>query len=120
MLWQGLGAPPSGPSRLAATDAPSRNSNPDPRLAPSERDRAEVDLQRVPDEIAILRFRHLLDGHACKLALLPRSLNFQRRKAGSFWEGTLVDAAILDAPTSTKNQQHTRTRPRRESSDLAS
>jgi IS5 family transposase len=61
-------------------------------------------LLRLPDETTILRFRHLLEKH--KLA--PRVLeliNAGLAKQGLLLKtGTLVDATLIAAPSSTKNK----------------
>jgi IS5 family transposase len=63
---------------------------------------AQIELidDAVPDESTILRFRHLLEQHKLteKIFGLVRSL----------LSGTIVDATIIDAPPSTKNEQKAR------------
>ena len=58
----------------------------------------------VPDESTILRFRHLLERHQLtqKLFELVRGLLEQKRLL--LKSGTIVDATIIDAPPSTKNE----------------
>jgi IS5 family transposase len=57
----------------------------------------------VPDESTILRFRHLLEKHQLTQAIFAevRSLLEERRLL--LKSGTIVDATIIEAPTSTKN-----------------
>jgi IS5 family transposase len=57
----------------------------------------------VPDESTILRFRHLLEQHKLTEAIFAevRSLLDERRLL--LKSGTIVDATIIEAPTSTKN-----------------
>ena len=63
---------------------------------------------RVPDETTILNFRHLLEQHGIAeealeaVNLLLQDQGIQVRK------GTIVDATIIDAPSSTKNASGTR------------
>lgn len=62
----------------------------------------------VPDESTILRFRHLLERHQLtqKLFELVRGLLEQKRLL--LKSGTIVDATIIDAPPSTKNEAKAR------------
>lgn len=58
----------------------------------------------IPDETTILKFRHLLEEH-CLGKTLFSCINKALTKQGlSLKEGTIVDATIISAPTSTKNQ----------------
>jgi IS5 family transposase len=59
----------------------------------------------VPDESTILRFRHLLERHKLTEAIFAevRSLLEERRLL--LKSGTIVDATIIEAPTSTKNAE---------------
>jgi IS5 family transposase len=57
----------------------------------------------IPDETTILNFRHLLEKHQLGKAIFE-IINDHLAKAGCmFKEGTIVDATIIAAPTSTKN-----------------
>ena len=62
----------------------------------------------VPDESTILRFRHLLERHQLtqKIFELVRGLLEQKRLL--LKSGTIVDATIIDAPPSTKNEAKSR------------
>jgi len=62
----------------------------------------------IPDESTILRFRHLLERHQLtqKLFELVRRLLEQKRLL--LKSGTIVDATIIDAPPSTKNEAKAR------------
>lgn len=76
----------------------------------SMREFAGVDLGEgsAPDETSILNFRHLLEQHALGKPLLARvneHLSDQGMKIGT---GTIVDATILHAPSSTKNADQER------------
>lgn len=62
----------------------------------------------VPDETTILRFRHLLERHQLTEALfgaIRDRLTEQRRRLQA---GTIVDATIIHAPSSTKNAAQAR------------
>lgn len=62
----------------------------------------------VPDESTILRFRHLLERHGLskQIFALVRWLLEQKRLL--LKSGTIVDATIIDAPPSTKNEAKAR------------
>jgi IS5 family transposase len=66
---------------------------------------AKVDLGTapVPDETTICKFRHLLERHRLGPAML-REVNAHLASAGiKVASGTIVDATIIHAPSSTKN-----------------
>jgi len=69
-----------------------------------------VDLseEAVPDESTILRFRHLLEQHQLTAAMFASVRAMLERKGILLKSGTIVDATILNAPTSTKNATGTR------------
>lgn len=70
--------------------------------------RIELGVDRVPDETTILRFRHLLEEHALAETLF-REINGQLEAKGLLLRsGSIVDATILAAPSSTKNGTQTR------------
>lgn len=58
----------------------------------------------IPDESTILKFRHLLEEHALGNALFSVINKSLTREGLSLKEGTIVDATIINAPTSTKNK----------------
>lgn len=59
----------------------------------------------IPDETTILNFRHLLERHKLGKKLF-KEINTHLSKQGfNLKEGTIVDASIIAAPTSTKNRQ---------------
>jgi IS5 family transposase len=62
----------------------------------------------IPDESTILRFRHLLERHGLseQIFALVRGLLEQKRLL--LRSGTIVDATIIDAPPSTKNETQAR------------
>ena len=63
---------------------------------------------RIPDRVSILRFRHLLEDHG----LSPRILQIINDKLSMqglmLKTGTVVDATLIAAPSSTKNKGGTR------------
>jgi IS5 family transposase len=57
----------------------------------------------LPDESTILRFRHLLEAHALSLQILA-TINATLAARGLMLKsGTVVDATLIAAPSSTKN-----------------
>jgi IS5 family transposase len=67
-----------------------------------------VDLQAVPDATTLLKFRRLLEDNELTQAIFAE-VNSQLEQAGLLLrEGTLVDATIIAAPSSTKNKDHQR------------
>lgn len=61
--------------------------------------------ESIPDETTILNFRHLLERHNLGNKLFKLINKHLDREGLSLKEGTIVDATIIEAPTSTKNQQ---------------
>ena len=57
----------------------------------------------VPDESTILRFRHLLEQHKLTEAIFAEVRTLLDEKRLLLKSGTIVDATIIEAPTSTKN-----------------
>ena len=62
----------------------------------------------VPDETTILRFRHLLETHELTRALFHTVARLLAEKGVMLKRGTIVDATILHAPSSTKNATKSR------------
>jgi IS5 family transposase len=72
---------------------------------PLYREFAELDagVSRLPDESTILRFRHLLEKHELSAPLLA-TINGTLAKRGLLLKtGTVVDATLIAASSSTKN-----------------
>lgn len=63
----------------------------------------ELGEEVVPDETTILRFRHLLEEHGLTKAIFEEIGNLLEEKGLLLKRGTIVDATILHAPSSTKN-----------------
>ena len=66
--------------------------------------------QSIPDESTILKFRHLLEKHKLGSTLFNTINKSLVREGLSLKEGTIVDATIISAPTSTKNKSGKRDR----------
>ena len=58
----------------------------------------------LPDETIILNFRHLLEQHNLGQGLLEEINAHLEAQGLRFREGTIVDATIIEAPSSTKNR----------------
>ena len=71
---------------------------------PMFRNFAQLDwTQRLPDETTILRFRHLLEEHKLADQMLSVVNDMLGAKGLLLRAGTVVDATLIAAPTSTKN-----------------
>ena len=67
-----------------------------------------ISLSKVPDETTILNFRHLLESHGLGQVLFE-SIKEHLSEAGLMLkEGRIVDASIIEAPSSTKNRKRER------------
>ena len=62
-------------------------------------------LDNIPDETTILNFRRLLETHHLAPQILERVNAHLARKGQSLKAGTIVDATIIAAPSSTKNKE---------------
>ena len=62
----------------------------------------------LPDESTILHFRHLLENHSLGQGLLEEINAHLDSQGLRLREGTIVDATIIEAPSSTKNQARER------------
>ena len=65
-----------------------------------------IDLGRepVPDETTICKFRHLLEVHELGKQLFAQIGEYLTKQGLQVNRGTIVDATIISAPSSTKNQ----------------
>lgn len=70
--------------------------------------RVELGDDAVPDETTILRFRHLLEKHKLTAGIFAAVNGLLTEKRLMLRTGTIVDATILAAPSSTKNATKTR------------
>lgn len=62
----------------------------------------------VPDETTILRFRHLLEKNGLTEAIFNEVKELLEQKGLFLKSGTIVDATIIHAPSSTKNATNSR------------
>ena len=65
-------------------------------------------MNRLPDRVSILRFRHLLEQHELAPQMLETVNATLAAKGLLLKEGTAVDASLIAAPSSTKNSTGTR------------
>jgi IS5 family transposase len=70
--------------------------------------RVELGDDIVPDETTILRFRHLLETHRLTAAIFEAVKELLTAKRLLLKSGTIVDATIIAAPSSTKNAAQAR------------
>jgi len=70
--------------------------------------RVELSDDVVPDESTILRFRHLLEQHRLTKAIFDAVSGLLEERRLLLLAGTIVDATIIAAPSSTKNASATR------------
>ena len=68
----------------------------------------ELGEDTIPDETTILRFRHLLEKHGLTEAIFGEVRELLEEKRLLLKSGTIVDATIVHAPSSTKNEKRTR------------
>ncbi len=68
----------------------------------------ELGEDKVPDETTILRFRHLLEKHKLTEAIFDEVRDLLEEKRLLLKAGTIVDATIISAPSSTKNRDRAR------------
>ena len=59
--------------------------------------------ERLPDESTILRFRHVLEKHKLAMQILQTVNDLLSAKGVMLKSGTVVDATLIAAPSSTKN-----------------
>jgi len=69
-----------------------------------------IDLGRegAPDESTVLQFRHLLERHGLAKRILAEVNRYLAGHGMKLSRGTIVDATIIAAPSSTKNQDKAR------------
>jgi len=71
---------------------------------------AGLKLDRLPDETTILKFRHFLERHGLGKALFKEVNKHLEKNGLMLREGSIVDASIISAPSSTKNESNQRDR----------
>ena len=69
---------------------------------------AGISLDDIPDETTIGKFRHFLRTHGLTEVLFERTVQHRSERGLLMREGTIVDATIVAAPTSTKNRDRAR------------
>lgn len=69
-----------------------------------------IDLGRepAPDETTVCKFRHLLEEHGLGGQMLETVNRYLESRGVRITRGTIVDATIIQAPSSTKNQEQER------------
>jgi len=65
---------------------------------------AGLNLERIPDETTILNFRRLLEKHELAAGILAVINGYLGDRGLSLRQGTIVDATLIHAPSSTKNK----------------
>jgi transposase, IS5 family len=67
---------------------------------------AGIDLGRepAPDETTVLKFRHLLERHGLAERIFTEVNAYLQQRGLQIGTGTIVDATIIHAPSSTKNK----------------
>ena len=64
----------------------------------------DLGVEAAPDETTVCKFRHLLEKHKLGKKLLTTVNEYLRRHGMKISNGTIVDATIIGAPSSTKNK----------------
>ncbi len=64
----------------------------------------DLGVESAPDETTVCKFRHLLERNKLGKVLLTAVNDHLRRGGIKIAKGTIVDATIIGAPSSTKNQ----------------
>ncbi|MHC1761303.1 MAG: IS5 family transposase [Negativicutes bacterium] len=72
--------------------------------------RIDLSHESVPDATTLLKFRHLLEKHNLTRKLFEELKQRLQQQGILMKEGTLIDATIIEAPSSTKNARHERDR----------
>lgn len=68
----------------------------------------ELGQDAVPDETTILNFRHLLEMHDLTKEIFTAVQGYLEERGLMLRRGTIMDATIITAPSSTKNQERER------------
>jgi IS5 family transposase len=74
---------------------------------PTMRRFAGIDLisERIPDETTILAFRHLLERHDLGKQIFETVKDHLKANGMAMKQGTIIDATLIAAPSSTKNKK---------------
>jgi IS5 family transposase len=70
--------------------------------------RIDLGRERVPDATTLLNFRHLLEAHQLGTALFAKVGELLMKNGMRLSGGTIVDATLIAAPPSTKNEEKQR------------
>ena len=70
--------------------------------------KVELSEDKIPDETTILRFRHLLEEHGLTESIFEAVKDLLEEQRLLLRSGTIVDATIIAAPSSTKNATKSR------------
>lgn len=70
--------------------------------------RIDLGRERVPDATTLLKFRHLLEEHKLGAALFAKVGELLMANGMRLSGGTIVDATLIAAPPSTKNEEKAR------------
>ena len=68
----------------------------------------DLSVESVPDATTLLKFRHLLEAHRLTVRILEEVNAHLSERRLLLREGTIVDATIIAAPSSTKNRERQR------------
>jgi IS5 family transposase len=68
----------------------------------------DLGVEAVPDATTLLNFRHLLEKHGLTKGIFEEVRTMLEEKKLLMREGTIIDATIIAAPSSTKNQSKER------------
>jgi len=68
----------------------------------------ELIVDAIPDETTILNFRRLIEKHELSLKLFEEINNYLVDKGIKVSQGSMIDATIVQAPSSTKNKEKKR------------
>jgi IS5 family transposase len=68
----------------------------------------DLSVEAVPDATTLLNFRHLLEAHELTAKIFSEVAMLLGEKKLLMREGTIVDATIIAAPSSTKNERKER------------
>ena len=61
--------------------------------------------ERIPDETTILAFRHLLERHDLGKQIFETVKAHLRAHGMAMKQGTIIDATLIEAPSSSKNKK---------------
>jgi IS5 family transposase len=68
----------------------------------------DLTVANVPDSTTLMDFRHLLEKNALPQAMLNEVNELLKERGLLMSQGTLIDATLIAAPSSTKNKSHQR------------